>query len=94
MQGSQAESSARAIKEEDKSSLQKLLGEATTTALIALYERINSAGAQRLESQENSVKLPPMEREDRGQVHRVGNFCSCFYTRKPADLASGNPPHI
>lgn len=71
--------SIRAITEEDKKSLQKLLGSATTTALIALYERVNSSGSQRLDPQENSVKFPPMERENRGQVHKVRAICPCFY---------------
>lgn len=52
-------------------SLQKLLGEATTTSLLALYERIKESGNTRLEPRANSVKLPSMERHNRGHVHQV-----------------------
>lgn len=55
-------------------SLQKLLGEDATASLVALYERINLSGSKRLEPETNSVKLPPMERENRGIVHRVSHL--------------------
>lgn len=64
----------RAIEKEDVVSLQKLLGEDATASLVALYERINLSGSKRLEPETNSVKLPPMERENRGAVHRVSRL--------------------
>lgn len=51
--------------------MQKLLGEDTTTSLLALYERVNESGNTRLEPRGNSVKLPSMERHNRGRVHQV-----------------------
>lgn len=63
--------SARVITNEDKSSLQGLLGDVTTNAVLALYDATIASGNNRLDPKANAVKFPQMERHDRGKVHKV-----------------------
>ncbi|KAJ4391486.1 multisubstrate pseudouridine synthase 7 [Gnomoniopsis smithogilvyi] len=61
---------AREVTDEDKGTLQSLLGDATTSAVLALYDTTVASGNTRLDPKANSVKFPQMEREDRGRVHK------------------------
>lgn len=51
--------------------LQKLVDVEASTALVSLYEKTVESGNTRLDPKANSVKLPPMDRSVRGQVHQV-----------------------
>lgn len=62
---------AREITDEDKGTLQSLLGDVTTSAVLALYDSTVASGNTGLDPKANSVKFPQMEREDRGRVHKV-----------------------
>lgn len=51
--------------------LQKLVDVDASAALVSLYEKTVASGNTRLDPKANSVKLPPMDRSVRGQVHQV-----------------------
>lgn len=72
---------AREVSDEDKTILQSLLGDATTSSVLSLYDRTVASGQERLAPKDNSVQFPPMEREIRGKVHGV----SC--SRLPSAMA-------
>lgn len=80
--------------------LQKLVGEDTTIALIALYDRTVASGNIPLDPKANLIKLPPMERSDRGRVHQViKNQCFISLLYFPilflfANEKLGNSSHI
>lgn len=64
---------ARVIPDEDKTILQSLLGDATTTSILELYDLTVASGHKRLDAKTNSVNFPPMEREVRSKVHGVSD---------------------
>ncbi|KAF3770125.1 tRNA pseudouridine synthase D, partial [Cryphonectria parasitica EP155] len=61
---------ARTVTEDDEKALRALLGEATTTEVLNLYQRIVASGTTRLDPQINLVKFLSMERDVRGRVHQ------------------------
>lgn len=64
--------------------LQKLVDVEASTALTSLYEKIVASGSTRLDIKANTVKLPPMDRSIRGQVHQVSRFpIVCLFTSPP-----------
>lgn len=72
----EADASLLPVGQEDLAILKKYLGDATTTALVELYELIGSSGNTRLDRQTNSVKFPPMERATRANAHQVSYFAT------------------